>query len=133
VIYLDTSALVKLVWVEDGSAELVAWLNQRPDAPLVSSALAELELRRAVWRVDPTAMTEAESVLAELTLLPIDAGVLRAAGGFRYPYLRALDAIHLSTARQAQGLADVTEFVSFDKRLLESASSEGFTVAAPGG
>lgn len=131
-IYLDTSALVKLVWAEEHSAELVPWLSRCPDESYVSSTLADVELRRTVWRVDAGAMEYAQSVLDELTLLPIDAAVVRAAGRFHHPSLRALDAIHLATALGALRLGDVSHFVTYDKRLFQAAVAEGLSTAAPG-
>jgi predicted nucleic acid-binding protein len=50
VIYLDSAAVVKLVRQESHTAELVAWLNAHGAAPLVSSALVEVEVPRALRR-----------------------------------------------------------------------------------
>jgi predicted nucleic acid-binding protein len=132
VIYFDSSALVKLVWAEEHSIDLVGWLNQYPDEHYVSSTLGDIELRRTVWRVDPGAMEDADSVLAELTLLPIDATVVRVAGQLSHSYLRALDAIHLATATGAFRPGDIQHFITYDKRLRQVAVSEGLPAVAPG-
>jgi uncharacterized protein len=132
VIYFDTGALVKLIWAEEHSAELLSWLNQFPDEAYVSSALADIELRRVVWRVDPGAMDDVDSVVAELTLLPIDAAVVRTAGSLSHSHLRALDAIHLATAIGATRLGGVQHFVTYDKRLFQAATAEGLPAVAPG-
>lgn len=131
-IYFDTCALVKLVWAEEHSADLLTWLNQLPDEAYVSSVLADIELRRVAWRVDPGAMDDVDSVVAELTLLPIDAAVVRAAGRLNHAHLRALDAIHLASATGVMRVGGVQHFVTYDKRLLQSATAEGLSVAAPG-
>lgn len=131
-IYFDSCALVKLVWAEEHSADLVSWLEQFPEEAFVSSTLAGIELRRTAWRVDPAAMDYVDTVLAELTLLPMDATVVRAAGQLAHSYLRALDAIHLATATGALRLGDVQHFITYDKRLLQAAIAEGLPVAAPG-
>lgn len=131
-IYLDSCALVKLVWAEEHSAELVGWLDRHPQEMFVSSTLADIELRRTAWQVDLGAMDNVDTVIGELTLLPIDAAVVRAAGQFSHSYLRALDAIHLATATGALRLGDVQHFVTYDKRLLQAAVSEGLPVTAPG-
>ena len=47
-LYLDTSALVKLVRPEPESSALVAWLNARAGEAAVTSTLTEVELARAV-------------------------------------------------------------------------------------
>ena len=49
-IYLDTSAFVKLVWADSESEALTWYLAQRGGMPLVSSNLLTLETRRAVQR-----------------------------------------------------------------------------------
>lgn len=131
-IYFDSCALVKLIWAEDHSADLLSWLNRFPDEAYVSSLLADIELRRVAWRVDPGAMDEVDSVLAELTLLPIDATVVRTAGQLSHTHLRALDAIHLATATGAMRLGGVQHFVTYDKRLMQAAVAEGLPVAVPG-
>lgn len=131
-IYFDTCALVKLIWAEEQSAELLAWLNQFSDEAYVSSMLTDVELRRVAWRVDPGAIADVDSVVAELTLLPIDATVVRAAGRLNHPHLRALDAVHLATAMGVTRLGGVQHFVTYDKRLLRSAAAEGLPVVAPG-
>jgi len=52
-LYLDTSALVKLIRPEPESAALTAWLNARAGEAAVTSALTEVELPRAIRRSAP--------------------------------------------------------------------------------
>ncbi|WP_280482861.1 PIN domain-containing protein [Nocardia cyriacigeorgica] len=52
-LYLDTSALVKLVHPEAETDALLRWLEERPDQPWVASALVEAELVRAVRMAEP--------------------------------------------------------------------------------
>jgi uncharacterized protein len=54
VIYLDTSAFVKLLWSERETPALQAFLADRAGLPLVSSALLLVEARRAVLREAPS-------------------------------------------------------------------------------
>lgn len=131
-IYFDTSALAKLVWAEDHSADLISWLEGFPNEAYISSVLADVELRRTMWRIDPGAAVYVDSVLAELTMLPIDAAVVRGAGQFSQAQLRALDAIHLATAARALRISEIEHFVTYDKRLLQAAASEGLHAVAPG-
>jgi predicted nucleic acid-binding protein len=133
VIYLDTSALVKLVHREAGSVELVAWLAERPDQALVTSALAEVELVRALRRHAPDALAGVPGLLARLYVVEIDAPVRATAAAFEDPHLRSLDAIHLATARLAGSEADPVEaLVAYDERLLSGAGATGLPVASPG-
>jgi len=126
VIYVDTSALVKLVIPETESASMREYVTDT----LVTSALTAAELRRTVRRMAPHLMVEAEQVLGQVTQLSIDADVLRSAGGLDPLSLRTLDAIHLATALRVRDELDA--FVAYDSRLLEAARLAGIPTASPG-
>ena len=132
-IYLDSSAIVKLVHREIESAPLIDWLNRRPERPLVSSALAAVEVPRAVRRYAPEALPGVPAVMARLYLLEIDAIVRETAAALPDPTLRSLDAIHIASALvlQAQGPA-LEALVAYDERLLRSAAHAGLRVGSPG-
>jgi predicted nucleic acid-binding protein len=128
-LYLDTSALVKLVHPEAETNALVRWLDERPDLPWVASALVEVELIRAVRVADPADLVHVATVLARVDMVDID-GIVRANAAAVLPAtVRSLDAIHLSTALELA--ADLTAFIAYDKRLGEAASSAGLTWIAP--
>ncbi|MFD1150189.1 type II toxin-antitoxin system VapC family toxin [Saccharothrix hoggarensis] len=131
-IYLDTSALVKLTRREPGTTELLDWLNadDRLGVRRVSSVLAEVELARALRRSSPKALANVPVVLSDLYLVEITPVVRRTAASYDDPLLRSLDAIHLATAQVLTGGLDA--FVTYDKRLSEAAAGVGLTVAAPG-
>jgi hypothetical protein len=134
VIYLDSAAVVKLIRAETGTAELVAWLNERREAPLVSSALVEVEVPRALRRATPQALVGVPAALARLYRLEIDATVRATAATYADPTLRSLDAIHLATAQMlaADAGGSFEAFVTYDKRLLAAASGVGLPTASPG-
>jgi predicted nucleic acid-binding protein len=134
VIYLDSAGVVKLVRFEAETADLVAWLNARPNAPLVCSALVEVEVPRALRRAAPHALVGVPSALARLYRLEIDATVRATAAAYAEPTLRSLDAIHIATAQILAGEAGGTfeAFVTYDKRLLAAASAIGLPTASPG-
>jgi predicted nucleic acid-binding protein len=119
VIYLDSAALVKLVRLEHGTPELVAWLNERAGIPLVSSVLAEVEVPRAIRTVAPDALPGVPATLARLYRLEIDATVRSSAAALAAPDLRTLDAIHVATAF-GMG-SELQAFVTYDQRLLQTA------------
>lgn len=129
-IYLDSSALLKLVRDEAHTAALTAWLAERPDTPLVSSALAEVEVLRSCRRIDARLLDRGRAVLAVLDVVPLDDGVLGTAGDLPGTGLRSLDALHLATALVLD--PDVEAFVAYDARLLAAAVEAGLSVAAPG-
>lgn len=128
-LYLDTSALVKLVHLEAETAALERWLAQRPAAPLVASVLVEVELVRAVRIADPADLVHVPGVLASLDLLEIDVVVRANAAAITPPTVRSLDALHLATALELA--ADLEALVTYDKRLGEAAEAAGLAWAAP--
>ncbi|MGH3906166.1 MAG: type II toxin-antitoxin system VapC family toxin [Pseudonocardiaceae bacterium] len=127
-IYLDSSALVKLVHPEPDSASLVSWLTTER-LPAVTSALAEVEVERAVRRTAPAALPAVPAALSTVFLFDIDAAIRRAAARMANPLLRSLDAIHLATALELG--AELHAFVAYDKRLLAAVSAAGLTTARP--
>lgn len=129
-IYLDSSALLKLVRVEMHSAELNSWLADRPDAPVVSSALAQVEVLRSCRRIDERLLDQGRAVLAVLDFVPVDDGVLGAAAELSDPDLRSLDALHLASALALD--PDLETFVAYDARLLTAAEAAGLVVTQPG-
>jgi len=127
VLYLDSSAIVKLVDREPETAALVEVV--RADPILISSALAWTEVGRAVRRVGGST-ARAEEVLGAIALVPIDDGIIRSAATLSLATLRTLDALHLATALTLA--PDVSRLVTYDGRLAEAASSAGLDVVAPG-
>lgn len=133
-IYLDSAAVVKLVRQEAYSADLVSWLNAHRDVPLVSSALVEVEVPRALRRSAPQALVGVPATVGRLFRLEIDGTVRATATAFAEPTLRSLDAIHLATAQilTSESGATLTAFVTYDQRLLALARNAGLPTASPG-
>lgn len=131
-LYLDTSALVKLIRPEHESTALAAWLNARAGEVMVTSALTEVELPKAIRRSAPGKLAEVSPVLARLARFEIDAAVRATAAAYTDPDLRSLDAIHLATADQLRASGKtVSSFVTYDSRLARVAHAAGFPPAAP--
>ncbi len=131
--YADASALAKLVRDEPESEALRAFLA---DADLVSCELVVTELPRAIRRAtahDPrlpleTLIARAGELLDALALLPLDRGLLAAAGALAEPALRALDAIHVAAAVD---LSPLDAFVSYDERQSAAARLAGLRTVQP--
>lgn len=134
-IYLDSSAVVKLVHAEPGTRELVDWLSHQPTTALVSSALVEVEVPRALLRHAPAALVGVPGVLSRLYRIEIDATIRATAAAYSDPSLRTLDAIHLATAHllMAESSEGLDAFVAYDQRLLAAAGVVGLPVGSPGG
>ncbi len=129
-IYLDSSALMKLIRREDETAALGDWLSERPEQPVVSSELGRVEVLRAARRVGDRALTEARAVLGDIDLIPLDRTVQDLASDIGHPMLRTLDALHLASAVL---LGDaLAAFIAYDQRLTSAAWTAGLVVATPG-
>ena len=127
VVYLDASALAKLVVEEAETAALQAYLADRPER--VTSILARVEVARALRRAGADRQARLEAVIEALTLIGLGDDIVVRAGRVGPPALRTLDAIHLATALELG--ADLAAFVTYDGRLADSARALGIPVAAP--
>lgn len=127
-IYLDSSAVVKLARREAETDALRAWIAANP-RPLAASALARTEAARALLRTQPDAVPVLGSVLALLHQVPISDTILDAAAMLPDPSLRSLDAVHLATAQELAAV--LTWFVAYDHRLASAARAVGLPVIAP--
>jgi len=129
-VYLDASAIVKLIVPEAETAALMTTLADWPDR--VSSVVARVEVHRALRRAgaSPAQRARAEAVLAGLVLIRVDEPILAGAAALRDPHLRALDAIHLATALS---LGDDPEtFIAYDAKLARAAAKQRLQVSHPG-
>lgn len=125
--YLDSSAIVKLVVEEPESGALRAHLRRR--RPLVSSALAQTEVLRALLAEGDHGIARGREVLRRLELIRIGERVLDSAGLLQPRHLRSLDAIHLATASQLG--SDLGQLISYDGRMLDAARVLGLETASP--
>lgn len=129
-IYLDTSAFVKLVWSEPDSDALARYLAQRAGMPLVSSALLTLETHRAVLREDPAALPRADLLLTRVGRIGVTASLVESASRLPDRSLRSLDAIHLATALALRD--ELHAILTYDKRLAAVAEAYHLPVDSPG-
>ena len=125
---MDTSALVKLVVAEAGSAALLGWCSAA-GRELVASDLVRTELFRAVRREAPDRVVRAREVLDAMTLIEIATATFETAGRLDPTVLRTSDAIHLAAALDLGD--DLEGIVTYDARLADAATANGVLVAAP--
>ena len=126
-VYLDSSALVKLVVVEPESSALRRYLADEPER--ASCALARVEVIRAVRVHGPSTVSRARRLLQRLNLVEVDDELLEAAAALDPRILRSLDAIHVAAA-QLLG-EELTAVVTYDRRMAAAAQLLDLTVAAP--
>ena len=126
-LYLDTSASVKLLLAEAESDALADYLSSS-DVPLVTSRVGVVELRR-VGRRGGVRSDRADALAATLNVIELDATIERIAIRLD-SRLRSLDAIHLASALAVgEGLL---AFVCYDARLTAAARRTKLAVTAPG-
>lgn len=132
-IYLDASALIKLIKPESETAVLRTWRAEleRP-TELVTSALARTEISRTLYRAGNGSAAVRHAVaeaLKDVHTVDVDASVLARAAAFSIPRLGTLDAIHLATAEQLR--RELAQFITYDDELAAAATDVGLTVASP--
>jgi predicted nucleic acid-binding protein len=127
ILYLDASALVKLVQVEPEShaltAEAARWRAH------ATSVVGMVETKRAARRVRADER-RLEAVIARVALLELDEGVRQLAAELEPAELRTLDALHLASALSLED--DLGAFACYDARLAAAAAREGIGVLSPG-
>jgi len=126
-VYLDASAIVRIVADEPGRAATVAFLREHDMR--VTSVLSAVEVPRAVARKRVDAALAASVFLEDLVIVALDRTIVSSAAGLAPPALRTLDAIHLATALELG--RELEAFVTYDDRLGAAARSMGLPVAAP--
>lgn len=128
-LYLDSSAIVKLIAPEAESPALVRLVSRFPAR--ISSAIAIVEVGRAVRRAGVRTSWEnrAAAILNSISLLSIDREILEKSARMEPPGLRSLDAIHLASALTLQ--EDLEAFVTYDRKLFAAAEQIGFRTVAP--
>jgi uncharacterized protein len=128
-IYLDSSALLKLLFEESESAALALWIAERADTPMVSSELAKVEVIRATRRLDADVVPAARALVSQLDLIPLSGALIEEAADAGDPVLRTLDAIHLASALSIR--IELTAFIAYDNRLLAAAEAAGIEPIRP--
>ena len=127
-IYLDSSALLKLIFLEKESASLQRYLEARPDENKVTSILSRVEVLRVCARESETATALAKILLAGIDVIEISDVVVELASDVHAS--RSFDAIHLVSALTIQ--EDLTEVVAYDRRLLDACSEYQLNTVSPG-
>ena len=127
-VYMDTSAFVKLVIPEPETEALIAELA--PDVRMVASEILEVEAIRAARRANGReAAGTARAQLAGVRLLPLTADVRKRACELAPDTLRSLDAIHIATALNLAERLDC--IYAYDTRMIAAAEILGLRTSTP--
>lgn len=140
ILYLDTSALVKL-FVDEPGSDLVR-RNVGEASSVTTHLIAYAEMRAAfakilrMGRVGRDALAPVlaafEQAWTRMDRIGVTEMLVRRAGGLAQRYdLRGYDSVHLAAAlsvRDLVGLGVDTRFVAFDKRLSDAAVEQGLAL-----
>jgi uncharacterized protein len=127
-LYLDTSAFLKLLVDEEHSHEVRSMLERSLDS-VWSSTLLDVEAHRAARRLGVPADVVADH-LETVTLFALGESTLVDARTVGPDTLRTLDALHLAAALELG--ADLEAVVTYDRRLAAGCASVECPVVAPG-
>jgi uncharacterized protein len=125
-VYMDASALVKLVLAEPETHALAAEL--KGVERMVASEILEVEVMRATLRGAGDSEV-ARAQLEVVRLLALDEGIRRCAAELTPASIRSLDAIHIASALDLGGR--LAAFYTYDQRMSEAAREAGLEVRAP--
>lgn len=126
--YLDTSAFLKLVVRERGSAALRRWV-QESERELFASDLLRVESLRAARRHSTDAVAAVRAALRSVTLVALAPSICEHAADLDPVILRSLDALHLATALAVGD--DLEAIVTYDERMIAAAGLLGLTTTSP--
>ena len=127
-VYLDASALVKLVLPEAETSALRTLIAV--SGPIISSRLAHVEVRRAVARIaEPGDEEHVTELLRGVQTIELDEAISLIAATVSPSVLRSLDAIHLASALSIGD--ELGAIITYDTRLADAARAAGLAVEAP--
>jgi predicted nucleic acid-binding protein len=127
-VYLDASALVKLVVPEAETEALIEYLAIRPLQ--TTSVIARVEVARALLRAGLNADQRVTDVFDHVSILPLEMATAERAAALGPARLRTLDALHVAAALALA--PDLEAIVTYDTRLADAARGQGIGVVAPG-
>jgi len=134
ILYLDTSAVVKLYVEEAGSRAVSAGVAAADAICTVRIAYAEARAAFARGRreslLTPRQLRELVRGFDEdwprYTVIEISQALVRRAGGLaERRALRGYDAVHLAAALEVRDAGEAPAFACFDDRLAKAAAAEG--------
>lgn len=129
-IYLDASALIKLVVAQPESAAMTDYLRAHPDDGWFTCALTRIDLLRAAAAVHTDAIEHAHHILDVLDTVAITDRLIHAATSLDPPPPRTADALHIAAALTAG--PRLQTLITYDTQLVHAATAHTIATATPG-
>ncbi len=118
-IYLHTSALLRLIHQDAEGLALGEWLNERCTEVILTSVISEVELTHTLRRTQPDRVPQIPALLAKISTYEVDELVRRVAAGT--PDATLSSALHVATALVVLG-AQAQAFVTYDPAVARTAT-----------
>lgn len=128
VVYLDASAILKLVVDEPESSILRGYLAARQVR--ATSVVGTVETRRNARKRGGDVSEHVTFVLGGIEVIELGTTVVDRATAVSPPTLRSLDAIHVASALELG--SDLEALVTYDGRMIDAALALGLPVVSPG-
>jgi hypothetical protein len=130
VLYLDASALIRLIQRGKWSEALEQFLDTSRTDNLVTSVVSEIEIGRVVWHAAPSAPPLARRQLGRCHQIPLDARLLRqSAMTSPGQAMRNFESIHLTSAKSLGHR--LRALVTYEESLARTALTWGLPVRSP--
>jgi uncharacterized protein len=126
-LYLDSSALVKLVVTEPETAALRRYLRAR--SARVTSELSVAEVMRAALRRDAELVEAARRLFARVDRIALGSQLVERAATLMPREMRTLDALHVASALELG--VELEAIVAYDRRLLDAAAAHRLPTVSP--
>lgn len=130
-IYLDTTAMLKLIAHQPETPALTDYLQARTDTVWFTCSLARAELLRATAAMEPEATDHAHHILDGLDTVTMTDRLVTAAANLTPAPRRTLDALHIAAALTAG--PQLHTLITYDPELTEAAGRHHITTTHPGG
>lgn len=130
-IYLDPTAIMKLITTTPESPALTDYLRSRTDTIWFTCALSRADVMRAVATVHPDATEHAHHVLAGLDVVAVTDRLLDAAIELAPAPGRTTDALHIAAALSAG--PQLHTLITYSPELTRDAGAHHINTTSPGG
>lgn len=130
-IYLDPTAIMKLISTTPASPALTDYLRSRTDITWFTCALSRADVMRTVATLHPDAAEHAHHVLSGLDLVAVTDRLLDAAIELDPAPERLTDALHIAAALSAGPRLHTV--ITYSPELARDAAAHHIHITSPGG